>query len=171
MQRIKKAGAFLLDAVEIYIPTAAFIIMFISFIIQVFFRYVVRSPLTWSYELCQMSFLWAGILGACFTLRKNEHVVFGLVYDGLGQKGKCVCDIIAGLICVAALGLLMLPTYKYLMQISNRYPATIKVPFSLIFLPFFLMIVVSIARFAMDIYRSIAKLARGCQGREGGNPA
>lgn len=168
MQTIKRVGRFLLDTVEIYIPTVAFSIMFVSFVVQVFFRYVVCFPLTWTFELCQMTFLWAGILGACYTLRKNEHVVFGLIYDSLGQRGRCICDIFAGFICVASLGLLVQPTIKYLNQISKRFPATIKVSFAVVFLPFLLMVIISIVRFSLDIFHAMKILAQGPLAKEGG---
>lgn len=155
MRTAKKIGKLLLDIIEVYIPVIAFVVMFISFVLQVFFRYVVRSPLTWTYELCTISFLWAGLLGALNALRHDEHVVFGLVYDALGKKGKAISDIIGGVLCIAVLLMLISPTCKYLAQQSSRYPSVIKIPFSVIFAPFLIMILGSIGRFAARIYQAI----------------
>lgn len=154
----KKIGKFLLDIIEVYIPIAAFVIMFASFILQVFFRYVVRSPLTWTYELCTITFLWSGMLGALNALRHDDHVVFGLVHDALSEKGKAICDIIASVMCIAVLAMLVSPTWKYLLQQSGRYPSVIKIPFSVIFAPFLIMILGTIGRYIVGIYKAFMRL-------------
>lgn len=154
----KKIGKILLDIIEVYIPIAAFVIMFASFVLQVFFRYVVRSPLTWTYELCTITFLWAGMLGALNALRYDEHVVFGLVHDALSEKGKLICDIIAGILCIAVLAMLVPYTWKYLMQQSGRFPSVIKIPFSVIFAPFLIMMLGTIGRYIVRIYKAFMQL-------------
>ncbi|MBW1659185.1 MAG: TRAP transporter small permease [Deltaproteobacteria bacterium] len=53
-------------------------VMFISVCLQVFFRYVLESPLSWSEELARYAFVWISFLGAAMALGKRLH--FGIDY-------------------------------------------------------------------------------------------
>lgn len=53
-------------------------VMFISVCLQVFFRYVLESPLSWSEELARYVFVWISFLGAAMALGKRLH--FGIDY-------------------------------------------------------------------------------------------
>ncbi len=90
MKGLKKGALVLRDIVEIYIPVASFVIMFLVFILQIFCRYVLRQPLQWAYEVTVSCYLWTVVLGACLAQRSHSHVVFTLIYDKLGVKGKAI---------------------------------------------------------------------------------
>lgn len=53
-------------------------VMFVSVCLQVFFRYVLESPLSWSEELARYAFVWISFLGAAMALGKRLH--FGIDY-------------------------------------------------------------------------------------------
>ena len=54
MDGMKKIGKFLQNCVELYIPIAAFLIMFSVFVIQIVARYVFKNPVQWAYEVTVM---------------------------------------------------------------------------------------------------------------------
>lgn len=102
MQGVKKAITILRDFVEIYIPVAAFVILFCTFIWQVFSRYVLCSALDWTYEITVTCYLWMVMLGACYAQRTRSHVVFTLVYDSLPTRLKAFTSFLGnGLIAFA----------------------------------------------------------------------
>ena len=53
-------------------------------LLQIFFRYVVNSPLTWTGELAVFQFLWVVLLLASVGVRENFHVRLTLLVDCLG---------------------------------------------------------------------------------------
>jgi TRAP-type C4-dicarboxylate transport system permease small subunit len=53
-------------------------IMFVSVCLQVFFRYVLEKPLSWSEELARFAFVWLSFIGAAMALGKRLH--FGIDY-------------------------------------------------------------------------------------------
>ena len=73
-----RIGQFFLDLFEVYISSAAFIVLFVVFVLQVFFRYVLEQPLSWSEELARYAFVWLSFLGAAMALGKRLH--FGVDY-------------------------------------------------------------------------------------------
>ncbi|MDF3919188.1 TRAP transporter small permease [Salinicola sp. LHM] len=57
--------------------------LFVVAIANVFMRYLFSSPLAWSEEILQLLMVWATFLGASALVRRNEHVLIGLLNDRL----------------------------------------------------------------------------------------
>lgn len=53
-------------------------VMFVTVCLQVFFRYVLEEPLSWSEELARYAFVWISFLGAAMALGQRLH--FGIDY-------------------------------------------------------------------------------------------
>jgi TRAP-type C4-dicarboxylate transport system permease small subunit len=69
------------DAIEQGLGVLFLLVMFVSVLIQIFFRYVLQSPLTWTEEASRYSFIWIVLLGAAFAVRKKEHVVMEVLVN------------------------------------------------------------------------------------------
>jgi TRAP-type C4-dicarboxylate transport system permease small subunit len=69
------------DVIEQGLGVFFLLIMFVSVLIQIFFRYVLQSPLTWTEEASRYSFIWIVLLGAAFAVRKKEHVVMEVLVN------------------------------------------------------------------------------------------
>ena len=55
--------------------------MFATFIIQIFARYVLNSPVGWSEEVIITTWLWTVLWGAAFILRESEEIRFDIIYS------------------------------------------------------------------------------------------
>ena len=51
----------------------------------VFCRYVLGTPLSWSYELSILIFVWVTFLGAGLALKRGAHVRFDFLVQGLPE--------------------------------------------------------------------------------------
>ncbi len=67
------------DVIEQGLGVALLIVMFASVLIQIFFRYVLKTPLTWTEEASRYSFIWIVLLGAAFAVRRKEHVLMDVL--------------------------------------------------------------------------------------------
>jgi TRAP-type C4-dicarboxylate transport system permease small subunit len=150
METAKKTFAIILDIVEKYIPALTFGIMFSLFILQIFFRYFLNSPLTWPYELTLFAFIWTVMLGGGYAMRLDDHVEFGVVYDKLSSRGKCWFRLIGnGLVTVAFL-ISIVPVYKSVMAFDYRKSAVLRIPYHIAFFPFVVLFLIIIGR---NLYR------------------
>ena len=68
MEVLKKIGRWIADIIEIHLPNAVFVVLFLVFLLNVFFRYVLRNPLNWTFELSVNAFVIVGLLGALCRL-------------------------------------------------------------------------------------------------------
>ncbi|WP_249870507.1 TRAP transporter small permease [Oceanobacillus saliphilus] len=80
-KRALAAIAFLIE----HIATILFILFFIVVIMQVFFRFVLSMPLTWSEEASRYLNLWSVLLGAVLAVKHKDHLRVDLI-DGLVKK-------------------------------------------------------------------------------------
>ncbi len=54
--------------------------MFVSFILQIFFRYVVNKPLSWTLEANLLTWRWTVFWVSAFLLPDRDHVRFDAIY-------------------------------------------------------------------------------------------
>lgn len=160
MKAVKKVISFFHDAITIVIPSVAFSILFVTFCVQVFFRYVLNDPLPWAYEVTVIAYMWTIVLGACLAQRRDEHVKFTIVGDLFPKKVQLITNIIGNLIIAACLCMLVVPSIKYLIKIVYEKTTYLRLPTYWAKSPFILFIVVNIVYFVKLIYRDILAIAK-----------
>ncbi|MDR1862354.1 MAG: TRAP transporter small permease subunit [Treponema sp.] len=124
------------DIIEKYVPVFSFAVMFVTFIMQVFFRYIVRRPLTWSMEVIAIGFVWTVVFGACYTMRLKSHVKFTMIYDRLPPVPAAVIRTAGNSIIAAAFASLVVASYKYSFFIGFQKTSVFRISYTFIFLPF-----------------------------------
>lgn len=165
MKWLKRAGRFLVDVIEIYLPMASFIVLFVTFIFQIFCRYILNRPIGWSYEVGLITFVWTTMFGALYAWRDGEHIVFSLVYDGRSQFGKRMFDLIGSLIVLILMALIVQPTWKFIMN-QRRMSSVLKISYKLMYFPFFVMVIGSCLRQVLNVCRATrALIALSCARR------
>ena len=152
MDVLKKAGRFLRNCVELYIPVAAFLIMFVVFVVEIAARYLFNKPLAWAYEVTVMCYLWLVIFGACFAYRDRSHVTFTLIYDKLGVKGKAVCAFLGNLLMFIAFAAMLVPSIRFISQMKMQVTSVFKIGLNIVYLPFIPFMFIMIAYFLYDMY-------------------
>jgi len=148
----KRSGLFLLDALEIYLPTLSFVVLFIVFILQVFYRYFLNNPLTWPPEIISIAFIWTTVLGACYAQRKVDHVAFGLIYDRLSALGQLIFRLIGNGFIAIAFIIALKPTYDYIVFMDFKKSTVLKISFAYIFFPYLVFLLLIVGRMLVAIW-------------------
>jgi TRAP-type C4-dicarboxylate transport system permease small subunit len=63
-----------------------FSIIFSVMLLQIFFRYVLNSPLVWTEELCRYLFIWICFLGWTIALRRKSHIRISFFLERLPRS-------------------------------------------------------------------------------------
>jgi TRAP-type C4-dicarboxylate transport system permease small subunit len=158
MGKIKKLGKILLDIIEIYIPVITFTIMFLVFVIEIFSRYFFNYPISWSYEICQLFYVWTALLGACYTTRRKEHVTFDLIYEKFSPKGKLIISCIGNLLLSSAFIIAIYPSYKYILGYNTSYTPALLIPLHIGFMPFLVSIILITGHLMLEVVKNIKKI-------------
>ena len=70
--KLKRLGHWLQRRAE-NVAVALLCVMFATFIVQIFARYVLNRPVGWSEEVIITTWLWTVLWGAAFILRESEE--------------------------------------------------------------------------------------------------
>lgn len=152
---MKKALLFLRDIFELYIPAAAFLMLFVAFVLQVFFRYALNSPLTWTNDIIVVGFVWTVIFGACLTMRARKHVKFTLIYDKLKPRGAALTRLAGNILIVATFLPLVVPSFNYSLFLKFQKTPVFRINYMWIFLPFVYFVVAIAAYTVPEIIEDI----------------
>ena len=57
-------------------------VMFLAFVAQIAFRYLLNFPIGWTSELTVIMWLWMVLWGAAFVVTAAEEIRFDLIYGG-----------------------------------------------------------------------------------------
>lgn len=88
--------------VERYLAGALLIAVFAVIIFQVFTRYVLDMPLSWSEEVARLLVVWLTFVGAGFVASRNAHIAVDILAVYLPKKLATASQIFAMLVVVAA---------------------------------------------------------------------
>lgn len=70
---------------------------------QVFTRYILQNPSSWSEEMVSYLFAWMSLLGASLVVGERGHMNIPILVERMGQKGRKFFAILAEVIaCVFA---------------------------------------------------------------------
>lgn len=153
---MKKVGGWIRNCVELYIPIAALLIMFCTFVFQIFSRYVLKQPVQWAYEVTVMCYLWMVVLGALFTERDRSHVTFTLFYDQFGVKGKALIAFLGNALMLVAFVAMFIPSCNMILdQMSKQVTSVFKIGLNIVYFPFIPFNIIMVIYFLMDIVNEV----------------
>ena len=141
--------------------TAAFACVFGAINLQVFMRYVMHQPVSWSEEFPTLAFAVAVLWAAAVTLRGADHIVFELLTDLMPRRMQLVVAAVA-YAAVAALFAVAFPAivdFALYMKVLSSPILRIRYDFVFGFFAFFIGVLA--LRSAVTVVTSIAQLVRG----------
>lgn len=154
---VKKAARLFADFVEVHLPVTVFVMLFLAFLMNVFFRYVLRNPQNWTFELSINAFVIVGLLGACAAYRTEDHVVFDLLYTRLNPRGQNILRIISYVIVIVFFTAAVPASVTYLVKL-RVVTSIMRIPRRLIFLPYPILLISTVLRSAYRLVLDVKAL-------------
>jgi TRAP-type C4-dicarboxylate transport system permease small subunit len=65
-----------------------FAAMFGSFIVQVVSRYVFDDPVSWTIEICSITYIWIVFMASSTILTPRQHITFDMLYGSVSPRWK-----------------------------------------------------------------------------------
>lgn len=127
--------------------------------VQVFFRFVLDSPLSWPEEFGRLLFIWLVFIGSVLVTRANDHISIELVDQALEHKPKLkrvvatLRHVVFAIVMVVVVigGLQIVPRTHRLQLSATRLPRSILT----------LSVIVGGALMTLESLRQIVRAARG----------
>jgi len=73
--------------------------------LQVFFRYILNTPLSWSEELSRIMLVWLVFWGSAIATRRKKHLSISFFVDLLPEKIRIYIEIFNQLLLIIFLGI------------------------------------------------------------------
>jgi TRAP-type C4-dicarboxylate transport system permease small subunit len=109
------------------IAVAAAVIFIVLIFLQVLFRYLFQSPISWSEELIMLFFQWSIFLGAAISIRSGAHFRLNFLTRYLSPRVDFYVDIFGILVMAAVAFTLLIKGWAMVVLTRNSTFATINV--------------------------------------------
>ena len=108
--------------IEEIIATTAVVLMLVICYCNVFARYVLRSAISWSDEVCVCLLAWTTFVGAAAAYKRNLHYGMDFLMDHLPAGGKRTLRIIINLFIVVSCAFLAWHSLQFTMKAVKVMP-------------------------------------------------
>ncbi|MEJ2136354.1 MAG: TRAP transporter small permease [Desulfofustis sp.] len=122
--------------------------MFLTFVLQVFSRYVINQPIGWTLEVCLTLWLWLVFWGCAFVVRHEEHVTFDVLYNSVRPGTRRLFALLGSAAIVVGLGYSFYPTWDFIDFLKIKKSAILKIPMRTIFSIYVIFLVSAISVYA-----------------------
>lgn len=112
-------------------------VMVINVLWQVFSRYIIGIPSSFTDELARYLLIWVGLLGATYMSSKNQHIAIDLISSRFGIQGKKRLKAIINLVIISfVLAVLVIggSNLVYITFILKQYSAALQIPLALVYM-------------------------------------
>jgi TRAP-type C4-dicarboxylate transport system permease small subunit len=130
-------------------------IMFVSFIIQIFYRYVLNNPIGWSEEVIVTTWMWTVLWGAAFVLSEAEEIRFDIIYSNVSESARRVFTVLTGVAATLLYAISFPASYKYVTFMKVERSAYLHVPIDIMYSVYIVFAVACICRYVWLTYYAI----------------
>ena len=127
-----------------YVAVGLLTAMFLSFLLQIFSRYVLVNPLGWTLEACLVTWLWLVFWSCAFIVRERDHVALNILYLAAPARGRRFLALLASAALVAAFLVSIPATVDFVTFMKIESTSLLRIRFDFLFTiyPIFLLAVV-----------------------------
>lgn len=112
-------------------------IMVVNVLWQVFTRFVVGTPSSFTDELARYLMIWVGLLGAAYVSGKKMHVAIDLIPRKLNEKNQAKLKIFVNILIIAfSFGAFIIGGIRlvFITYSLEQYSAALQIPLALVYL-------------------------------------
>jgi TRAP-type C4-dicarboxylate transport system permease small subunit len=131
-------------------------LMFLSFLAQILFRYVLNLPLDWTLELCLTLWLWTVFWGATFLVEEVDHVRFDVFYQSRRPATRRALALVSSVAIMAAFAASLPATYSYVSFYRIKPSVTLGWRLDIVFSVYLFFAVGVILQSALRCYRILS---------------
>ena len=147
------------DLVELYIPGLSFVLMFVTFIWQIFCRYVLRAPVPWAYEVTVACYLWMVVLGACYASARAAMSPSPWSIDKLSPRRKALTAFLGNLLLLVAFAYAFVPSVEFILFMKMQKTSVLKIGLDIIYLPYIPFMAIIMLYALVDLYQDFRVFA------------
>jgi TRAP-type C4-dicarboxylate transport system permease small subunit len=107
--------------------------MFVVFIIQIVFRYLLNLPIGWTHEISVVMWLWMVLFGTAFVVRDSEEIRFDILYGAVGPRVRRAMILASSLTLVVLFAISLPAVIDYILFMKVERTAYLKIRFDYLY--------------------------------------
>jgi len=131
------------------------IVMFLSFLVQVFSRYILRDPVSWTMELCLTIWLWLVFWGGAFLLEDRNHIRFDVLYEATRGTTRRIFAFLSAVAVIAFSAVSFVPSLDYIEFMKIETSATLGLRLDFVFSIYLAFLAAALLRYTARAVRLI----------------
>jgi TRAP-type C4-dicarboxylate transport system permease small subunit len=130
-------------------------VMFVAFLIQIVFRYLLNLPIGWTSELTVVTWLWLVLWGAAFVVTEREEIRFDLMYAAVGDRTRRIMAIVTGLSLLGLYGISLPAVADYVTFMKVQSTAYLKIRFDVLYSVYLFFVAAVLVRYVWLVVSAI----------------
>lgn len=143
------------------IAAALLAAVFITFLLQIIFRYILGWPVGWTLEVSTLLWMWLVLWGAAFVVGEKDEIRFDLVYSSAREQVRRGFTVVAAVIVVGLFIAAMPEVVSYVAFMHVEKASYIGVPLDYLFSIYVIFAVATIVRHLLLIWQAIRGKSSG----------
>ena len=108
-------------------------IMFVSFLLQIAFRYVLNRPLGWTDEVTVLCWVWLVLWGAAFILSDKDEIRFDIIFGLVSPRTQRAFTVISSLALVVLFVVSLPASWNYVLFMKREKSAYLGMRFDYLY--------------------------------------
>jgi TRAP-type C4-dicarboxylate transport system permease small subunit len=121
-------------------------LMFVSFLLQIAFRYVLNQPLGWTEEVTVLCWLWVVLWCAAIVLADREEIRFDIIYTLVPPGVRRAFTVIASLAFVVLLLISLPASWNYVTFMKREHTAYLHLRLDFMYSIYVIFVVACVAK-------------------------
>ena len=130
-------------------------LMFISFLLQIAFRYVLNQPLGWTDEVTVLCWVWLVLWGASFVLSDNDEIRFDVVSGQVSARTRRVFIVVSSIALVVLFIIAFPATWKYVLFMRREKSAYLGMRFDFLYFIYVIFAVACIVKHTVMAWNAL----------------
>lgn len=164
MDKLKRLYNVVSDFLEVWVPSISFVVVFVTYVIMIIYRYLFNAQINWIYELSMIAFVWTVVLSASYCSRTDNHIAFTMLYDLLPERGRLIMRVLGNLAIVALMTVLLPHAFEAVSFLKIKKSSLLLIPFNIIYAPFLVFNILTILHHLIELVRDVTALLTGKAG-------
>ncbi len=144
--RLSKPGAWLRRRAE-NVLALMLLAMFVVFVLQIVFRYMLNLSIGWTNELSVVLWIWIVLFGSAFVIREVEEIRFDFFWASASNNARRVMQLICAGALVALFGVSLPGVIDYVTFMKVESTAYLKIRFDYLYSIYVVFAIAMIVRY------------------------
>ena len=130
-------------------------LMFVSFLLQIGFRYLLNQPLGWTDEVTVLCWVWAVLWCAAFVLTDQDEIRFDIIYGIVSPRAQRIFTVLSSIAIVVLFVIALPATWNYVTFMKREHTAYLHMRFDFLYSVYVLFALAIIVKHVRLAWRAV----------------